>query len=189
MLDPIITTIVAVIAAPAVMATIQYFFQRGLKKQDWARQDLVAERLAQTNRTLTATAIDTHDSLTAIQSGQAALKNGQKQIHALVNSNLTAAMQSQYDALVRELTGLHELVSVKRKFKVKPSAKTLTAIKQAEKNLAELKAQLEQRHAETLKGEQEASTGRTNGNWVNGGNINPNGGEQNQNWIAGGSNK
>jgi hypothetical protein len=162
MLDPVITTVIAVVAAPAIMATIQYAFQRGMKKQDWARQDVVAERVEQAARILKDTTA--HTDATLVE-----LKTGQKQIHTLVNSNLTSEMQSRKDSIERELVSLNELVSLKRKLRVKPNPRTLVAIKTAEASLAELELQLEDRIAATKKGEAEAREIRKNGDWVNGG--------------------
>lgn len=66
-------------------------------------------------------------------------------IHVLVNSNMTASMQAELDATVRELAMMHEVVDLKRKAGHEPTAAALIAIDATEAKVTELKAALDDR--------------------------------------------
>jgi len=66
-------------------------------------------------------------------------------IHTLVNSNMTAAMQSEFDAVTRELAMMREVASLKQAAGHKPDAATLAAIEATEARLHELDANLADR--------------------------------------------
>jgi len=78
------------------------------KQQDWDRQDIVAERAAEAARSLLASQVLISDqakaAAKALAEGTAVitdqlkvLDGGQKVIHGLVNSTLTASMQADLD--------------------------------------------------------------------------------------------
>jgi hypothetical protein len=66
-------------------------------------------------------------------------------IHILVNSNLTAVMQAEYDGLVRELVMMEEMVDLKRAAGHEPSKLALDAIEQTKGKIEELKTTLTER--------------------------------------------
>jgi len=70
-------------------------------------------------------------------------------IHTLVNSNMTAAMQAEYDATVRLLAMMKELVAVKEAVGHKPSAVATKAIADTEDRVQELRAALNDRKNQT----------------------------------------
>ena len=178
MTDTLIIALVVSTVAPSIMAGISYFASRSTKREDWRRQDIVADRVAKAAQTLEANTTITSSKLDHLEVGQ-------KQIHTLVNSNLTAEMEARYQATERELLGLHELVSLKRRLKVRPNPKTMVAIKSAEASLTDLSNQIEDRKASTVKANSDAHEKRVNGDWVNG--NSPPKSDNNAAWVAGGS--
>lgn len=66
-------------------------------------------------------------------------------IHTLVNSNMTAAMQAELDATVRELALMREVIALKSEHGRDPSADALAAIESTTKKIAELRAVLADR--------------------------------------------
>jgi hypothetical protein len=66
-------------------------------------------------------------------------------IHALVNSNMTAHMQSELDATVRELAMMREVARLHEDAGRDPTEETITAIELTEHKVAELRAVLRDR--------------------------------------------
>lgn len=66
-------------------------------------------------------------------------------IHLLVNSNMTAAMQAEFDATTRELAMMHEVVELKKATGQQPSVLALAAIDATNARLIELRATLDDR--------------------------------------------
>ena len=67
------------------------------------------------------------------------------QIHTLVNSNLTASMQAQLDALRVSLAATLELGVIREKAGLMPSEDALEAVAETKRKIAELESQLEDR--------------------------------------------
>jgi hypothetical protein len=123
---------------------------------EWKRQDDVAARAAQT-----AKAIADQQQQVAEQAAKAAellLDNNERVaatqkiqtekldvIHTLVNSTLTHAMQSEYEAVQRELAVMRELMELKRAAGQEPSAAVLASIDAAETKVNELSGALDDR--------------------------------------------
>lgn len=63
-------------------------------------------------------------------------------IHTLVNSNMTAHMQAELDATVRELTMMREVARLHSDAGRDPSEETVSAIQLTEARVAELRAVL-----------------------------------------------
>lgn len=61
-----------------------------------------------------------------------------KEIHALVNSNMTASMQGELDARTNELAMMKEVIRLNRAAGVEPSVESLAAIAATEGRRAEL---------------------------------------------------
>lgn len=108
--------------------------RREEKKLDWARQDIVAAKAEQT----------------ASMMLQATHSNNEKLdiVHALVNSNLTAAMQAEYDSMTRELALMHEVMEMRLSNGQEPSEHTKSAIVVTEAKLKELGERLVARAAQ-----------------------------------------
>lgn len=67
-------------------------------------------------------------------------------IHTLVNSNMTAHMQSELDAIVRELAMMREVSRLHEDAGRAPTEETLAAIQLTESKVAELRAVLSDRY-------------------------------------------
>ncbi len=108
---------IASVGTPVVISVITNAAARKSKQQDWDRQDRVAEKAEQvvkqaeeaarllkaTNESIVTAATATNDKLTCLEVGQ-------KQIHTLVNSNLTSALSGELVALKGQLIYLRRLV-------------------------------------------------------------------------------
>lgn len=82
------------------------------------------------------------------------LMESQREIHALVNSNLTKEIRARREGLARELAGLRELVSIKVKQKDKPYPETMAAIKALKAEIVELDTQLKDRFSSGMLADQ-----------------------------------
>lgn len=111
--------------------------RREEKQEDWDRQDAVAAKAAEAadlllaeNKKVAATAVQTQRSLS--------------EIHTLVNSNMTAAMQGQLVALKAQLALMERLAGVKS-----PTYDEKLATAGVIAQIAELEAALNDRLAAT----------------------------------------
>lgn len=68
-----------------------------------------------------------------------------KEIHALVNSNMTASMQGEFDARTNELAMMREVVRLNRIAGIEPSPEALAAIAATEIKVTELGVKLKDR--------------------------------------------
>lgn len=66
-------------------------------------------------------------------------------IHTLVNSNMTQAMQSEFEAVGRELVSMGELIDLRRSMGQEPSQEALNALARTQAKLAELEVNLAER--------------------------------------------
>jgi hypothetical protein len=98
---------------------------------DWARQDAVADRLLAANERVAESTKSTNGKLDVI--------------HALVNSNMTSAMQGEHDAMVRELAMMREVIALKQANGHAPGVETLATIEATERKIADLDAILADR--------------------------------------------
>lgn len=132
-----IAAIVAVASAitsmtgPILLSALAGKQRREEKAQDWARQDMVADKaaeqaklLVESQRALLTATKGTHEKLDVI--------------HALTNSTLTIAMQAEYDSMTRELAMMHEVLELKRVGGQEPSEHTKEAIVVTEAKLKDL---------------------------------------------------
>lgn len=68
-------------------------------------------------------------------------------IHTLVNSSMTAAIQSEFEATVRELAMMQEVVELRKSAgQGEPSSEMMAALKSTELKIKELKETLAERH-------------------------------------------
>lgn len=155
----VITILVAIFAsvtAPLILAWRTEVMHRQDRLADYARQDKVAVAAARA-----AVELATSQKRIADQASEAArlllganervahtaLQTSEKLdvIHDLVNSNMTAAIQSELDATVRELAMMKEVVELNRAAGREPSVETLAAIEATKNKIAELTAVLADR--------------------------------------------
>jgi len=115
---------------------------RESKLEDWAREDQVAAKAAEAAKLLL--------EQNKVVADAAATTNAKLDvIHVLVNSNMTAAMQAEYDATVRELAMMREVARLNRIAGTEPSVEALAAIDATAVKIAELKATLSDRLKQT----------------------------------------
>lgn len=130
------------------------------RAEDYARQDLVAERLSRRNDEVAAKA-----QQVAIQTQTAAqllLQNNEKVaaatkaantkldvIHTLVNSNMTAALQGELDASKAQLVTLRELIALRVMLGQTPDDETSAALLTLESKVGALSSNLKDRIAQT----------------------------------------
>ncbi len=144
------------IASPMLMAWMTNTARRKEKQQDWARQDAVAAQAAEAARLLVERQDAAADkaaeaarlllaSNERVAKTAAVTNNKLDVIHVLVNSNMTAAMQSEYSAVQRELVLMNELVAIKRVTGEQPSVYAISAIEATTQKIEELRVALEGR--------------------------------------------
>ena len=157
--EPIVLALI--IAVPAVIASCvaplllnrQANTQRVEKEQrDNKRQDEVAAKAAEAARLLLAAnervAADTQE-----------VKVKLDVIHTLVNSNMTAAMQAELDATIRELAMMREVIALNQAAGRQPSIGALAAVEATAEKIAELTATLEDRLKQTHVADIQAAAG------------------------------
>lgn len=127
----LVPVLIVALVAPAFMAWLTGRQTRKSKEADWARQDLVAERAAEAAAAM----------LEAAAEGARKLD----EIHGLVNSAYTAALQSELNATERERASLMEVIALRRAAGEEPSAESLAVIETAIAKIAELRATLDER--------------------------------------------
>ena len=127
-MDPAVVAVVvavfASITAPLILAVFTARMHRQDREADWARQDILAGRAAELAK-------ETNGKLDVI--------------HTLVNSQLTAAMQSELDAIVREVAMMLEVIALKKAAGFEPTKDALAALDAAQAKVADLTAKLEDR--------------------------------------------
>ena len=138
----------AVIAAVQliVLALVQAAISARKEKRDYARQDLVAERVEKV-----AQLAEEADRRT-----QAKLK----EIHILVNSDMTAARTAERDAMKLLVVALKQVVTANAKLEIPSPKELIDEIERAEHRIVELNGILADRHAAQVRVEQEPTNRR-----------------------------
>jgi hypothetical protein len=125
---------------------------------EWRRQDEVAlraqkaaEDLAASQKRIADQAAEAATLLLAnnerVAANQLETSGKLETIHELVNSTLTHAMQSEFEAVGRELSVMREILELRRSGGQEPTQAALAAIAATETKLAELDAALADRAA------------------------------------------
>jgi hypothetical protein len=134
------TALLISVVAPSVLALIQNYFRRGEKKLDWEREDAVAEKareaaklLLASNERVAQTSKETNGKLDVI--------------HGLVNSQMTASMESDLASNVAQEVLMKELMSVKIHRGKKPLKEAETALALIRSKITELQSKLGDRKA------------------------------------------
>lgn len=120
------------ITAPLVLIFFTERARRQEKLMDYAREDSKAAAL------LAATA--------KVEKAAEAANGKLDVIHTLVNSQLTAALQSELDAVTRELAMMREVVALNRAAGRAATPEALAAIEAATVKITELAAVMADRH-------------------------------------------
>jgi len=138
----------AVIAAVQliVLALVQAAISARKEKRDYARQDLVAERVEKVARLAEE----------ADRRTQAKLK----EIHILVNSDMTAARTAERDAMKLLVVALKQVVTANTKLEISSPKELIDEIVRAEGRISELDDILAGRHAAQVRVEQEPTNRR-----------------------------
>jgi hypothetical protein len=150
--------------SPLILARVTARNTRLDRAEDWARQDAVAAKAAHAAELLLAS--NTRMAEKAAEAARLLVADNKEVakttgliitkldvVHTLVNSNMTAAMQSEYDAVKRELVLMKELIALHQSAGREPSPDALTEVKITEGKVAELNATLKDR----LKATEEAA--------------------------------
>jgi hypothetical protein len=140
-------TIVGPLLLAVITAWLSRIARRADKKEDYARQDAVAAKLKKEQQQVAAQAaqaakllLAANERVAAQTAATATVTNGKlDQIHELVNSTLTGAMQSQLVAIEAQLAMI-------RRFQPGETAEISTL----EEQVAELRARLADRAAQTV---------------------------------------
>jgi hypothetical protein len=158
----ICSTIFASVTAPILLARRTEQMHREDMLADYQRQDRVAAEAAkvaavtaQTAAAAHSAAIEAHQAASAI-SVQAAVNAGRLDvanskldvIHGLVNSNYSAAMQSQLDALVNSAALMREVIDLKKGGGAEPSQESVIALADTESKITDLRASIADRLAQ-----------------------------------------
>jgi len=162
---------VSAVLSSAMLSWLQGRNTRAERAQDYARQDQVAADLQKRQDEVAEKAAEAAELLATAQKASAdkaaeaaalLLKSNEKVantaaktaqvtsdkldvIHTLVNSNMTAAMQSELDARRIALAQMLEIVELKRGNKLEPTKEVLEAIGSLKGKINELEAQLKDR--------------------------------------------
>lgn len=133
------------------------------KEQDWARQDTVAARL---EKRQDATAAKTAEvARLLVQTDQRATRTAEgidgqlRQIHGLVNANLSKAIADQLEATEQQLVLLREVGELHRSAGREPSPDALAAIKRIDEKVSRLRAQVADRAMQTLAANAQVTNG------------------------------
>lgn len=123
-----VLAIFASVTAPVILMNRTAAMHREDRQADWARQDAIAAVAAAAN----------------------AKTNGKLDvIHTLVNSNMTAAMQAELDAIRREIVMMREVVALNLAAGREPTVEALAAIEATQVKITTLEAQLADRATAT----------------------------------------
>ena len=162
-----VSGIVTAVGSPALLAYLTNRQRRAEKAEDYARQDEVARRAAEAARLLAvrqdAAAAKAAEAARLLQKAQvesiartdevarlaaaaaAATDSQLRQIHTLVNSDMTAARQSELDQTRITLIMLRKVVALHEAAGRAPTADDLAAIETTEGRVRELEAILADR--------------------------------------------
>ncbi len=148
----LVVAVTATVVSPLILAVITNSQHRRDRKEDWRRQDEVRDQAAKAAELL----IISNNSTTNIAN---ATNRKLDIIHTLVNSNMTAAMQAELDATVREVAMMKEVIALNIAAGRSPSSESEAAIKLTQGKINELKAALKDRLVATDKVNQREKSG------------------------------
>lgn len=155
-MDPTILAAIVVSAAgsPVLLNMLNGRQQRKSKEQDYRRQDEVAARLETRQDAQAAKAAEAardlieSNKLVADAAKEAAQITVARLdvIHTLVNSQMTAAIQSELDATEREVVLMREVIGLNSVAGRSPTEESMGAVMATEAKIRELRVTLAERH-------------------------------------------
>jgi hypothetical protein len=152
------------VAVALIVAGVGVFGQWLLRRQDFARQDQVAAQAAEAARLLlerqdavaaqaaeaAELLLDANERVAKQSEDAAKVTNGKlNQIHELVNSTLTAAIEDLRLATEQQLMLLRSVIELNREAGREPSPDLLAALPAVEEKVAELRSKLADRARQT----------------------------------------
>jgi hypothetical protein len=137
-MDPLIEIALITVTGPVILTALNGTQQWFKERRDYRRQDIVAQRLIESNRHVSENAIKTFDKLDNIAATAAV-------IHTLVNSDLTKSIQGELDATQNQLLLADQLMALHRERGVAPPQQVLDMIAVGKDRIAELTEDLAQR--------------------------------------------
>lgn len=150
-MDTLAVALLVAVIGPLLLSWLNGRQRKVEKREDYVRQDEIANRATEVaEQAKKAAVLLVEDNRRVAKTAAAAAQQtfGKlDEIHTLVNSNMTAAMQAELDATVREVAMMREVVALHKAAGRKPSAEAAAAIAATEAKIAELRATLEDRHA------------------------------------------
>jgi hypothetical protein len=114
-----------------------------------AKVETVAEQAAQAAKLLVRANARVDENAKATTQQLEHLEAGQKQIHTLVNSNLTAAVDAQLTALDGQLVLMERVIELDREAGREPTAQALSALEPIRAKVTELRTTLAERKKQT----------------------------------------
>lgn len=164
-----------------IVAVAGFLGQWLLKRQEFTRQDQVAAQAAQAAQLLlerqdaaakaarevaaqaakaAALLLDANERVAKQSATASEATQGQlRQIHTLVNANLTQAQQQELDATRAMYASMQEVVGLKRKLGAEPSPEALEALEVARARIVQLSRDVAHRIEQTEVGERQAAEG------------------------------
>ena len=133
MSDIVLVAMISGLVGPTILAVVAFLIARANKREDWRRQDLVASMLVNSSQAVTVQ-LD-------------GLKAGQKEIHTLVNSDMTAARNAELEQTEVALLALEEIVTLKLATGVQSTEAAHAKIDATKARITELKLILADRAA------------------------------------------
>jgi hypothetical protein len=137
------------VTAPLIVVHLTGRQRHREKEQDYARQDAVADEAARQQGAVREQAEEAARLL--VENNRLVAEQGEvvtgklDVIHTLVNSNMTAAMQSERDAIGRELAMMKEVIALREAAGQEPTQEALAALRSTESRIMELDANLADR--------------------------------------------
>ncbi len=130
------------VVSPVILSWLTNRNRAAEREADYRRQDEVAERAARVADAVAKRAAETARMLLAANERVTSSTNSTNQkldvIHTLVNSNMTAALQSELDATTRELAMIREVMALKKANGLEPSPEAMAMANATEKKISEL---------------------------------------------------
>ncbi len=143
-----VPTVLTSFVAPIMLSVISSKQARADRQEDYARQDKVAAKAEEAARRLVASNTEVAATAKTVASK---LNNKLDVIHGLVNSSMTAAMQSELDAVTSNVVLLEQIIELKKSAGQAPTEDALKTVALMQDKMNELKANLTDRLLATAK--------------------------------------
>jgi hypothetical protein len=141
----IVTSIFASVTAPLILAHRTEKMHREDMQTDYARQDKVALEAARASAAAQGSAQMAQQAAEGTAAKLDDTNSKLDVIHGLVNSDYSAAMQSQLDALITSAAMMREVMDLKRSAGHEPTAEADIALQNTEAKIAELRVAIADR--------------------------------------------